>query len=579
MKPGQGDRQHELMYNSSRRGFLKTLGITTAGLTALQLPDSATAAPSAADSLKALAGGPKSFADEWYWLKVRMQKLDPYINVDPGTMNPFQHGEVYVTDDGAETDLDLGHYERFVGRPMSQQSNFTTGRLYRDVIERERKGEFLGATVQVVPHITDAIKDAFTSLEAPDVDVVLVELGGTVGDIEGLPYIEAFRQFHLERPREEVLFIHLTLIPYLRASDEIKTKPTQHSVQKLREYGIQPDMLICRTEVPMGGDHCAKIALFCNVHRDRVIEEKNVDHSIYEVPIMLRDQGVDTVICKHFQLETRAPDVREWERMLEVVLHPTHEVEVAIVGKYLAISDSYKSVFEALTHGGIANRSRVRVRRIEAEDIERQGPETLLAGVSGVLVPGGFGRRGTEGKMAAIRWARENRVPFLGLCYGLQCAVIEFARNVCGVKDAISGEWFDEEGEGDLAKAFVALMDSQQKVTAKGGTMRLGAYACALEKCSRARAAYEAEVVRERHRHRYEVNPGKIALLEKHGLTISGRNPDSQLVEIIEIADHPWFVATQAHPEFRSRPVQAHPLFRAFITAALKHAGQPVKVR
>ncbi len=508
-------------------------------------------------------------------LAIRMLKLDPYLNVDPGTMNPFQHGEVFVTDDGAETDLDLGHYERFVGRPMSQASNCTTGRIYQSVIEREREGAFLGATVQVVPHVTDAIKKTFTDLEAPDVDVVIVELGGTVGDIEGLPYIEAFRQFGLEREPSEVFFIHLTLIPYLRASEEIKTKPTQHSVQKLREYGIQPDMLICRSEVPIHAEHRDKIALFCNLRRDRVIEERNVDHTIYEVPCMLRDQAVDAIVCRGLGLETPAPDLTEWEAMIETVLHPEGEVEVAVVGKYLSITDSYKSVFEALDHGGIANRARVRVRRVESEDIEADGAEALLNGVSGVLVPGGFGRRGTEGKIAAIQWAREHRVPFLGLCYGLQCAVVEFARHVCGQPEATSAEWFEEEGEGDLDKAFVALMDAQQQVTAKGGTMRLGAYACALEKGSKARAAYDAEIVRERHRHRYEVNPAKLPILTEHGLVLSGTNPDSRLVEIIELADHPWFVATQAHPEFRSRPVDAHPLFRGFVAAALAHTETP----
>ncbi len=512
-------------------------------------------------------------------LRVRVQKLDPYINVDPGTMNPFQHGEVYVTDDGAETDLDLGHYERFIGGSLSQESNFTTGRIYRDVIERERRGEFLGATVQVVPHITNAIKNAFTSLEGEDADVVLVELGGTVGDIEGLPYIEAFRQFSLEREPGSVMFIHLTLIPYLKASGEIKTKPTQHSVQKLREYGIQPDMLICRSEVAIAEEHRAKIALFCNVHKSRVIEEKNVDHSIYEVPVMLREQRVDDLICEHLGLKEGIPDLSEWEGMLETVIHPRHEVEVAVVGKYISLTDSYKSVYEALSHGGIANHSKVVIRKVEAEDVEKRGAAEALAGVSGVLVPGGFGYRGTEGKMLAIQWARENNIPFLGLCYGLQCAVVEFARNVCGVKEAISAEWFDEEGVGDLTNAFVALMDEQQKVTAKGGTMRLGAYACALGTCTRARSAYGQEIVRERHRHRYEVNPEKIPLLEKHGLLISGINPDSRLVEIIEVKDHPWFVATQAHPEFKSRPVRAHPLFSAFINAALRKAEIPVQGR
>lgn len=503
-------------------------------------------------------------------LNIRMQKLDPYINVDPGTMNPFEHGEVYVTEDGAETDLDLGHYERFTGRYMSQQSNYTTGRIYMDVIERERRGEFLGGTVQVVPHITNAIKDTFANLEAPNVDVILVELGGTVGDIEGLPYIEAFRQFSLERPRGDVMFIHLTLVPYLRASGEIKTKPTQHSVQKLREYGIQPDMLICRTEAEVGPDQRRKIGLFCNMRHGDVIEEKDVPHTIYEVPLMLNRQSVDARICEHFGFNTPDPDLGEWQTMIDKVIHPQRDVEIAVVGKYTSLTDSYKSVYEALTHGGIANDVRVVFRKIEAEDIETNGADAILSGVAGVLVPGGFGIRGTEGKMQAIRWARENRIPFLGLCYGLQCAVVEYARHVCGVPEAITAEWFDEEGEGNLDHAFVALMDSQQHVTAKGGTMRLGAYACALKKGTRARAVYDAELVRERHRHRYEVNPTKVHTLEKHGLVISGYNPDSRLVEIIELPDHPFFLATQAHPEFRSTPIRAHPLFRGFITAALQ---------
>lgn len=503
-------------------------------------------------------------------LRIRMQKLDPYINVDPGTMNPFQHGEVYVTHDGAETDLDLGHYERFTGILMSKDSNFTTGRIYRDVIERERRGEFLGGTVQVVPHITNAIKEAFLKLERPDVDVVLVELGGTVGDIEGLPFLEAFRQFRLERPPSDVVSIHLTLVPYLKASGEVKTKPTQHSVQKLREIGIQPDLLICRSECSLTEAHRAKIALFCNVHKDRVIEERDVEYSIYEVPIMLHRQGVDEMICRMFGFSTSPPDLTEWKAMLETIQNPKREVEVAVVGKYIALTDSYKSVYEAIAHGGIANQTRVRVRKVEAEEVEKRGAEALLQGVGGVLVPGGFGRRGSEGKIAAIQWARETRTPFLGLCYGLQCAVIEFARNVCGNSQACSAEWLEEGEKGDLRDAYIVLMDSQHRVTAKGGTMRLGAYACVLKRNTLARRVYDEEFVRERHRHRYEVNPEKIPELERHGLVISGFNPDSGLVEIIELADHPFFIATQAHPEFRSRPIAAHPLFRAFIEAAWK---------
>ncbi len=506
-------------------------------------------------------------------LRIRMLKLDPYINVDPGTMNPFQHGEVFVTDDGAETDLDLGHYERFTGRSTSKASNATTGAIYSSVIEKERNGEFLGATVQVVPHITNAIKESWLSLESPDVDVVLVELGGTVGDIEGLPFLEAIRQFGLERGPEDVMYLHMTLIPYLHASGEIKTKPTQHSVQKLREIGIQADILVCRTVSEIPPEAKAKIALFCNVRREHVFIERDVETSIYEVPIMLMDEGVDRVICEHLHLSVGDAKLDEWRKMLTVVKAPEAEVEIAVVGKYISLTDSYKSVYEALTHGGIANRATVRIRHVEAEELEESGPEQLLDGVSGVLVPGGFGRRGSDGKMLAIEWAREQQVPYLGLCYGLQCAVIEFARNVCGVSDAVSAEWIDEVGEGDLDKAFVALMDSQQNVTAKGGTMRLGEYACFLKRDSKARAAYNAEMVRERHRHRYEVNPKVAPILERNGMIISGTNPDSRLVEIVELADHPWFVATQAHPEFKSRPVAAHPLFRSFIAAALDKAG------
>ena len=508
-------------------------------------------------------------------LTIRMQKLDPYINVDPGTMNPFQHGEVFVTNDGAETDLDLGHYERFTDGNMSQRSNMTTGKIYLDVINRERRGEFLGGTVQVVPHITNAIKDSFKKLEAPDVDVILIELGGTVGDIEGLPYIEAFRQFSLERARNDVMFIHLTLIPFLSSSGEIKTKPTQHSVQKLREYGIQPDMLVCRTEVEVGRDECRKIALFCNVHGDEVIIEKNVDNTIYEVPLMLENQGVANKICSYFDLTNREPELTDWKNMVKTVINFTKKVEVAVVGKYTSLTDSYKSVYEALAHAGIAANSDVVFRKIEAEDIENNGAAEMLNGVGGVLIPGGFGRRGTEGKMQAIRWARENKVPFLGLCYGLQCAVIEFARNVCGQTDAISAEWIEEGEVPSLDNVYVGLMDSQQKVTIKGGSMRLGAFACELEKGSKAYEYYDGrDVVRERHRHRFEVNPSKTEILEKNGMIISGRNPDSRLVEIIELPDHPFFVATQAHPEFKSRPTKAHPLFIGFITEAFKLAGK-----
>ena len=510
-------------------------------------------------------------------LNIRMQKLDPYINVDPGTMNPFQHGEVFVTNDGAETDLDLGHYERFTDRNTSQGSNLTTGRIYLDVINRERRGEFLGGTVQVVPHITNAIKDSFMKLEAPDVDVILIELGGTVGDIEGLPYIEAFRQFSLERDRDDVMFIHLTLIPFLSASGEIKTKPTQHSVQKLREYGIQPDMLVCRTEVEVGREECRKIALFCNVQSDEVIIEKNVDHTIYEVPLMLERQGVANKICSYFELTDCEPDLTAWKEMISTIINFKKKVEIAVVGKYTSLTDSYKSVYEALDHAGIANGSEIVFRKIEAEDIESNGAAEMLNGVGGVLIPGGFGRRGTEGKMQAIRWARDNKIPFLGLCLGLQCAVIEYARNVCGQTDAISAEWTEEGDIASLDNIYVGLMDSQQKVTIKGGSMRLGSFACTVVENSKAYSYYERSVVNERHRHRYEVNPSKVKILEDNGMVISGHNPDTNLVEIIELPDHPFFIATQAHPEFKSRPTKAHPLFKGFIAEALKVAGKDIK--
>jgi len=433
--------------------------------------------------------------------------------------------------------------------------------------------------VQVVPHITNAIKKAFLDLEDAETDVILVEIGGTVGDIEGLPYLEAVRQFGLERPRGDVMYVHLTLIPFLQASGEIKTKPTQHSVQKLREIGIQPDLLICRTVIPLASSTKEKIAMFCSVRKECVIDEKDVDFSIYEVPLLLRDQKVDQIVCETLRLNPGTLDVRPWEAMLAVVKNPEREVEIALVGKYTAVKDSYKSIFEALAHGGIANRSNVKVRWIVAEELEDNQEKTarLLEGVGGILVPGGFGRRGAEGKMAAIRWARENKVPFFGICYGLQCAVIEYARNVCGIQGACSAEWFDEEGVGDLDKAFIAMIDSMRKVTAKGGTMRLGHYACGLKRDTRAREAYGEEIVRERHRHRYEVNPNKIKILQKSGLVISGTNPDSALVEIIELSDHPWFIGVQFHPEFQSTPIKPHPLFSAFVKASLEKNGKPAR--
>ena len=499
--------------------------------------------------------------------RIEMLKMDPYLNVDPGTMNPFQHGEVYVTEDGAETDLDLGHYERFVGQYMHQRNNITSGRVYSSVIHAERQGDYDGATVQVVPHITNAIKESWKKLENPDVDIIMIELGGTVGDIEGLAFLEAMRQFQLERPVEDVAFIHMTLIPYLKASGEIKTKPTQHSVEKLRGIGIQPDVLICRTVLPITDEHRRKIALFCNVRPENVIEEQDVEYSIYQVPVMLMEEKVDQILAKRLNLELPPIDLSCWNAMLEKVRNPKGEVKIAVVGKYISLTDSYKSIYEALTHAGIENEVKIDLLKVESEEIEEKGVEAVLQGVDGILVPGGFGNRGIQGKIDAVRYARENKIPFLGICLGLQCAVSEFARNVCGIKDAGSVEWM-EPGKEEMDRAVVALMDSQQNVVERGGTMRLGAYACWLHEGTKAREAYGAEMIRERHRHRFEVNPKFVERLKKGGLVISGNNPDSELVEIIEIPDHPWFVATQAHPEFRSRPVEAHPLFRDFVKAA-----------
>ncbi|MBQ6107500.1 MAG: CTP synthase [Thermoguttaceae bacterium] len=499
--------------------------------------------------------------------RIEMLKMDPYLNVDPGTMNPFQHGEVYVTEDGAETDLDLGHYERFVGQYMHQRNNITSGRVYSSVIHAERQGDYDGATVQVVPHITNAIKESWKKLENPDVDIIMIELGGTVGDIEGLAFLEAMRQFQLERPVEDVAFIHMTLIPYLKASGEIKTKPTQHSVEKLRGIGIQPDVLICRTVLPITDEHRRKIALFCNVRPENVIEEQDVEYSIYQVPVMLMEEKVDQILAKRLNLELPPIDLSCWNAMLEKVRNPKGEVKIAVVGKYISLTDSYKSIYEALTHAGIENEVKIDLLKVESEEIEEKGVEAVLQGVDGILVPGGFGNRGIQGKIDAVRYARENKIPFLGICLGLQCAVSEFARNVCGIKDAGSVEWM-EPGKEEMDRAVVALMDSQQNVVERGGTMRLGAYACWLHEGTKAREAYGAEMIRERHRHRFEVNPQFVERLKKGGLVISGNNPDSELVEIIEIPDHPWFVATQAHPEFRSRPVEAHPLFRDFVKAA-----------
>lgn len=497
-------------------------------------------------------------------LKVTLLKFDPYINVDPGTMNPFQHGEVFVTDDGSETDLDLGHYERFTSAQLTRDNNVTTGQVYHNVIMKERRGDYLGGTVQVIPHITDEIKRAIYRV-GKGVDVVIVEVGGTVGDIEGLPFLEAIRQFRSDVGRENVAYVHLTLVPYIGTAGELKSKPTQHSVKELLQIGIQPDVLLCRTDRILPKDLRAKIALFCNVSERAVITAKDVS-SIYEVPLVLQSEGLDNILVDILNLEVREQNLEGWEQIVRKVQNPSTSTSIAIVGKYLELKDAYKSLTEAISHGGIANDCRVDIKAVEAERIEQEGAKKCLHDVAGVLVPGGFGIRGVEGKIGAITYAREEGVPFLGICLGMQCAVIEFARHVCGLREANSRE-FDTE----TPHAVIDLMPEQRGITNLGGTMRLGAYPCRLRPGSRAYQAYGMDEVSERHRHRYEVNNEYRSVLEAHGLVISGDSPDGRLVEMIELADHPWFVSCQFHPEFRSRPRHPHPIFRAFIRATLEH--------
>jgi CTP synthase len=506
-------------------------------------------------------------------LKVTLQKLDPYINVDPGTLSPFQHGEVFVTDDGAETDLDLGHYERFTSVRTSQANNYTTGRIYYNVITKERRGDYLGETVQVVPHITDEIKKAIRSV-SNDYDVVIVEIGGTIGDIESLPFLEAIRQFRYDVGRENVLYIHLTLVPYVKSAGELKTKPTQHSVKEFREIGIQPDILLCRTDRSLPLDIKKKIAIHCNLDGDAVIAARDVE-TIYEVPIVLHQEGLDYFIGKRLNLNLHEPDLTLWEDIVRKIKEPKHEVTIAIVGKYTGLKDSYKSLIEALTHGGIANDARVNLQWIDSEEIEVQGPERYLSEVDGILVPGGFGYRGIEGKLKAIRYAREKKIPYLGLCLGMQCAVIEFARNVCGLS-ANSTEFdlntqepviYLMERWYDFRKGRIEVRSESSQ---KGGTMRLGAYPCNLEEGTAAFRAYGVKEIFERHRHRYEFNNAYREILTGNGMKISGLSPDGELVEIIEIEDHPWFLGCQFHPEFKSRPTDPHPLFKAFIEASLR---------
>jgi CTP synthase len=498
-------------------------------------------------------------------LKVTILKFDPYINVDPGTMSPFQHGEVYVTDDGAETDLDLGHYERFIDRSLSQTNNVTTGRIYQSVITKERRGEYLGSTVQVIPHITDEIKAAIKRL-APDHDVVITEVGGTVGDIESLPFLEAIRQFRQESGRENTLFIHVTLVPYVAASGEMKTKPTQHSVRELMEIGIQPDVLVCRSEEALSEPVKRKIALFCNVDFGCVIENRDVP-TIYQVPLLLHEQGLDREVCRRLQLDVKEPDLRPWAAMVQRVLAPSRRAHVAIVGKYTDLTDSYTSIREALVHGGIANDAGVDLTWIPSDDfVDQQAAGRLLGGYDALLVPGGFGIRGVEGMVEAVRWARENGLPFFGICLGMQTAIIEFARDVCQLPETNSSEFAPECGN-----PVISLMSSQRDVENLGGTMRLGAYPCRLRPGSRVAQIYGTDQVSERHRHRYEVNNGYRDMLAEYGLRCTGLSPDGSLVEMVELPEHPWFVGCQFHPELRSRPTRPHPLFASFIKAALEH--------
>jgi CTP synthase len=495
-------------------------------------------------------------------MRVANIKMDPYINVDPGTMSPYQHGEVFVTEDGAETDLDLGHYERFVARPTSQKNSFTTGRVYRNVIERERRGEYLGRTVQVIPHITDEIKRLIREA-VTDVDIAIIEVGGTVGDIESLPFLEAIRQMRADVGPESVLFLHVTLVPYIRAAGELKTKPTQHSVKELLSIGIQPDLLLCRSEKEIPKDLRQKIASFCNVGVDDVVSAPDVEN-IYQLPLVFNEQGLDDRILRRFNAWAMRPHLERWQAYVERARSPRATVRVAVVGKYVHLTDTYKSLNEALAHGAVANGARVELLYVDSEEIDDARVGSLLAGVDAVLVPGGFGQRGAEGKILAARYARENGIPFFGICLGLQLAVVEFLRSVVGLPDAHSAEFAP-----GCANPVIHMMDAQRKVVDLGGTMRLGTYPCLLAEGSLARQIYGAPEIHERHRHRFEVNPAYHAALQAAGMRISGTSPDGALVEMIEIPSHPYFVGCQFHPEFKSRPLEPHPLFKAFIRAAL----------
>jgi len=496
-------------------------------------------------------------------LSVSLQKFDPYLNVDPGTMSPFQHGEVFVTDDGAETDLDLGHYERFLDESLTSDHNVTAGQVYDAIIQRERRGDYLGKTVQVIPHVTDEIKSRIVRVGAGrGVDVCITEIGGTVGDIESLPFLEAIRQMRLELGANNTMFVHLTLVPFIGAAGELKTKPTQHSVRALREIGIQPDILLCRTEKPIGDEARTKIALFCNVSHDAVIEARDVE-SVYEVPLALHANRLDELVVNGLNLSCTVPDLEDWEGMIERIKHPGGSVSIGMVGKYVDLQDAYKSINESLVHGGIASDVRVKTEWVDSSRVRRETADSLLGKYDGILVPGGFGERGTSGKFEAVRYARENRVPFFGICLGMQCAVIEFARNVCGFEGANSSEF-----DPSTPYPVIDLMPEQRAVSNMGGSMRLGAYKCKLKPETAAHMAYGGPEVSERHRHRYEFNNMFRESIENAGMIVSGTSPDASLVEIVEIADHPWFVGCQFHPELRSRPRNVHPLFREFVAAA-----------
>lgn len=513
-------------------------------------------------------------------LQVTIQKLDPYLNVDPGTMSPFQHGEVFVTSDGTETDLDLGHYERFIDENLSAESNVTAGQIYWSTINKERKGEYLGGTVQVIPHVTNEIKDRILKFASRnDPDIAITEIGGTVGDIESLPFLEAIRQFRKDVGRENVLYVHVSLVPYIETADELKTKPTQHSVKELRSIGIQPDIIVCRSDRPINDNLKRKIALFCDIEQESVIQALNADN-IYEVPLLMHDEKFDDIVAKHLNLESKQPELSEWKDFVNKIKSIKDTIRIAIVGKYVQLPDAYLSIIESLNHAGIQHKTKVKIEWIDAEALSKQEAEKRLSEVNGILVPGGFGVRGIEGKIRAVQIARENNIPFLGICLGLQCSVVEFARNVAGMSKANSKEFNTK-----TPHPVIDLMETQKGVKDKGGTMRLGNYPCKIIKGTTASKCYGAGKVVERHRHRFEVNNEYRDELQKKGLVISGVSPDGNLVEMVELKDHPFFVATQFHPEFRSRPIRPHPLFDGFVGAAIKEAKQtrqqkkhPVKV-